>query len=311
MRLLDSSTTLDSLPEKLVRVPKNRFIEKTRLRHIGFTILILKAFLVAYIAFFIVPHIEVSASDFDRSFYLFVLAGFLAQLIDGALGMAYGISCSSLLLSMGVAPRVATAAVHTAEVFTTGVSGLAHIRLRNLDKNLFFRIVLFGVLGAMVGAYLISEIFDGGMIKPYISAYLLILGVVVLVKGIRNRQKNTQEVKKAGLLALFGGFFDSIGGGGWGPIVTTNLIHQGKDPRRTIGTVNTAEFFVTLSSTGIFMMFIGVESWKVILGLIIGGVIAAPIGAYFASRVNKRVLMILIGIVIIIVSGITILKHIM
>jgi uncharacterized membrane protein YfcA len=310
MSLSHSVAAIETLQEKLEIVPQRRFIEKIRLRHIGFTILILKALLVGYIVFFIVPHIEISASDFDKSFYLFVLAGFVAQLIDGALGMAYGISCSSLLLSMGVAPRVATAAVHTAEVFTTGVSGLAHIRMRNLDKKLFFQIVLFGILGAVVGAYLISEIFDGGMIKPYISAYLLILGVVVLVKGIRNKQKSTKEVKRAGLLALFGGFFDSIGGGGWGPIVTTNLINQGKDPRRTIGTVNTAEFFVTLSSTGIFMMFIGVESWKVILGLIIGGVVAAPIGAYFASRVNKRVLMILIGIVIIIVSGITVLKHI-
>jgi uncharacterized membrane protein YfcA len=146
------------------------------------------------------------------------------------------------------------------------------------------------------------------MIKPYISGYLLILGVVILYKGIRNKQNEPSKVKRAGMLALFGGFFDSIGGGGWGPIVTSNLINQGKDPRRTIGTVNTAEFFVTFSSTSVFMLLIGVDSWKVIIGLVIGGVIAAPLGAYFAARVNKRTIMILIGIVISITSAFSIIK---
>jgi uncharacterized membrane protein YfcA len=244
----------------------------------------------------------------DSTFLLFVLAGFMAQMIDGTLGMAYGVSCSTLLLNLGVPPKVTSAAVHTAEVFTTGVSGLSHIRFRNLDKALFFRIVFFGVLGAVIGAYLISEVLDGGLIKPYIAGYLLILGLVILFKAIRNKQKNSQVVKRAGLLALAGGFFDSIGGGGWGPIVTSNIINQGKDPRKTIGTVNTAEFFVTFSSTSVFMLLVGVDSWKVILGLILGGVIAAPLGAYFAAKVNKRTLMILIGIVISLTSGYTIFK---
>lgn len=291
-----------------VRVQKENLMDKIRLRHIGYAIIGLKVLLVVYLMIYVFPRADIDLSAFDTTFFWFVLAGFIAQMIDGTLGMAYGVSCSTILLNLGVSPKVATAAVHTAEVFTTGVSGLSHIRFRNLDKTLFFKIVVFGVTGAVMGAYLISEVFDGGRIKPFISAYLLLLGIVVLIKGIRNKAVEKRETKRAGVLAFFGGLFDAIGGGGWGPIVTSNLINQGKCPRRTIGTVNTAEFFVTFSSTGVFMLLVGVESWKVILGLILGGVIAAPLGAYFASRVNKRTLMILIGIVITLTSGLTVIR---
>jgi hypothetical protein len=308
MPTIQPSASFTRLPNEIGRQTENKLMAKIRLRHIGIAILLLKALLVGYLFIFVFPQVSFSSADFDSTFLWFVLAGFLAQMIDGTLGMAYGVSCSTILLNLGVPPKVASAAVHTAEVFTTGVSGLSHIRFRNLDKVLFFRIVFFGVLGAVVGSYLVSEILDGGIIKPYISGYLLILGVVILYKGIRNKQNEPSKVKRAGMLALFGGFFDSIGGGGWGPIVTSNLINQGKDPRRTIGTVNTAEFFVTFSSTSVFMLLIGVDSWKVIIGLVIGGVIAAPLGAYFAARVNKRTIMILIGIVISITSAFSIIK---
>ena len=300
------SEVIPGQKEKLER-PK-KWQSKVRLRYIGVAILALKALLIIYLFFYVFPKVQFTSADFDATFLWFILAGFVAQMIDGALGMAYGVSCSTLLLYLGVPPKVGSAAVHTAEVFTTGVSGLSHIRFRNIDILLFFRIVLFGVIGAMVGAYLVSEILDGGIIKPYISGYLLILGFVILYKGIRNQQRTNKEVKRAGLLALFGGLFDSIGGGGWGPIVTSNLINQGKNPRRTIGTVNTAEFFVTFSSTSVFMYLVGVDSWKVVLGLVIGGVFAAPIGAYFAAKINKRAMMIIIGFVIIITSGFTIYK---
>lgn len=279
-------------------------------KHIGWAIIILKLILIAFLLITILPELKTSDIHLDITFFQFVVVGFIAQMIDGTLGMAYGVSCSTLLLNFGVAPRVATAAVHTAEVFTTGVSGLSHLKFKNIDKQLFFRIVITGVIGAVIGAYLISEIFDGNVIKPYIAAYLLILGIVILIKGILYKHKQETEVKRAELLALFGGFLDAVGGGGWGPIVTSNIIHQGKNPRETIGTVNTAEFFVTFFSTGVFMFFVGVESWQIVLGLIVGGVIAAPVGALFASKVNRRVLMILIGIVITLTSLYTIYKTI-
>ena len=279
-----------------------------RFRHIGIAILVLKTSLIAYLIYLVSTKPPSELLVLDTTLWQFILVGFLAQLVDGTLGMAYGVSCSTLLLNFGVAPKVATAAVHTAEVFTTGVSGLSHLKFGNIDKKLFLRIVITGVAGAMIGAYLISAVFDGKLIKPYIATYLLVLGIVILVKGIRNQPKPESKIKYAEVLALFGGFFDAIGGGGWGPIVTSNLINQGKNPRETIGTVNTAEFFVAFFGTGVFLFFVGIDSWKTVLGLIIGGVIAAPIGAYFASRVNKKTIMILIGAVIILTSSYTLYK---
>lgn len=277
--------------------------------HIGAAILVCKMALVLFLFITIWPEVNLSTISLDDTFLFFIGVGFVAQIIDGALGMAYGVSCSSMLLYFGVSPRVASAAVHTAEVFTTGVSGLSHLRFGNLDRQLFLRIVFTGVVGAMVGAYLISEIFDGSMVKPVIAGYLLILGIVIIVKGIRNRQRPVSKVKYAEWLALFGGFMDAVGGGGWGPIVTSNIIQQGNDPRETIGTVNTAEFFVTFFSTGIFLVFVGIESWPVVLGLIVGGVIAAPLGAWLASKADRKVLMLLIGLLIILTSTLTLVKY--
>jgi len=277
-----------------------------RLWHIGFAIFALKIILITYLLVTFLPTVEWSSFHISPTFLQFVLVGFVAQMIDGTLGMAYGVSCTTLLLHFGVLPRVATAAVHTAEVFTTGVSGLSHLRFKNIDKKLFFQLVFPGVLGAMIGAYFIAEIFDGKFIKPYVAVYLLVLGIIILVKGLRNKPKEYKEVKSAGILALIGGFMDAVGGGGWGPIVTSNILSQGKNPKETIGTVNTTEFFVAFFSTGVFLFFVGVESWPIVLGLIAGGVVAAPVGAFFASRINKQTLMILVGIVIILTSCYTV-----
>lgn len=274
-------------------------------KQIGWTILTMKLVLVSYFIYTILQSDEFSFA-FDSTFYTFIAIGFCAQLIDGALGMAYGASSSALLLHFGVSPKIASASVHMAEVFTTGVSGLSHLKFKNIDKKLLIKLVVPGVFGAIIGAYLLSSVLDGGFIKPYISAYLLILGLIILIKGIRNEAKTHKKVRRTGLLALFGGAFDAIGGGGWGPIVTSNILNQGKDPRMTIGTVNTAEFFVTFFATGIFLMYVGVDNWQVVLGLIIGGVIAAPLGALIASRINKRVLMIIVSLVIILTSTLTV-----
>ncbi len=277
-------------------------------KHIGFFIITLKTILIVYLilklTFFSQKGFDIS---FDRDFLFFVFAGFIAQLIDGALGMAYGVSCTTLLLNLGIPPVFASASVHTAEVFTTGVSGLSHLFLKNVNLKLFFKLAIPGVIGAVIGAYLLSKIFDGNIIKPYISAYLLVIGIFILLKSFKTIELK-DKTKKVSLLGLTGGFCDAIGGGGWGPIVTSNLIYRGKTPKETIGTVNTAEFFVTFFSTGVFLFFVGVDSWKIILGLIIGGIIAAPIGAYMATKVKPKVLMFMVGLVIIITSSYTIYK---
>jgi len=286
-----------------IKLSNKRSMELT-LKHIGWTILTLKLVLIIYFAISILQG-GAGTFSFDSMFFIFLGIGFCAQLVDGALGMAYGVSCSSLLLYFGVSPKVASASVHLAEVFTTGVSGLSHLKFKNLDLKLFVKLLVPGVIGAVLGAYLLSDILDGGLVKPYIAAYLLVLGLLLLYKGIRNRQKEEKKIKKVGILAFVGGLLDSIGGGGWGPVVTSNILNKGKSPRHTIGTVNTVEFFVTFFATVVFLYHIGVQNWQVVLGLIVGGVLAAPLGAYMAANINKRVLLVLVGLVIVLTSSLT------
>jgi uncharacterized membrane protein YfcA len=277
-------------------------------RQIAITMLLLKLLIISYFGYLIVAEILNGTLLFDNTFFIFMGIGFVAQMVDGALGMAYGVSCTTLLMTFGVPASLATASVHTSEIFTTGISGLSHIKFNNIDKKLFFKIVITGTIGAMLGAYLISDFFDGKIIKPYISGYLILLGAYIIYKGIANKKPQNTAIKRTPLLALIGGFLDTIGGGGWGPIVTSNLVSQGKDPRQAIGTVNTAEFFVTYFATTLFVALLGVKHWQVILGLITGGAIAAPFGAYFASKINKRLLFFMVGILIIIISSYSLYK---
>lgn len=236
---------------------------------------------------------------------LFISVGFVAQMIDGSLGMAYGISCSSFLMSTGVSPVLASASVHVAEVFTTASSGFFHWKLGNFDKKLFRRLAIPGVLGASLGALLLSN-FDGKIIQPYISAYLLFMGIVLIQKSFR--PVKLWKFKRIGILGFFGGFMDSSGGGGWGPIVSTTLMAGGNHPAKTIGTVNAAEFFVAFTASGVFTLFVGVESLEIVIGLVIGGMLAAPFGALLANKINKRVAMVIVGVLIIGLSLRTVLK---
>lgn len=277
--------------------------KKITLKHVGWAIVALKLAIAGYFGYLLIDGFRAGAFEFGKQFLWFILAGFVAQLIDGALGMAYGVSCTSLLLWLGIPPKFASASVHTAEIFTTGVSGLSHIRFDNIDKKLFFQIVVTGSIGAVIGAYFISDIFDGALVKPFISFYLLLLGVYLLYKAFKKKKDTPKKIKNTPALAFAGGLLDAIGGGGWGPIVTSNLLSRGNSPRHTIGTVNTAEFFVTYFATAVFIFVLGVQHLEIVLGLIIGGVIAAPLGAYIASRINQQLLLILVGILVVIISG--------
>jgi uncharacterized membrane protein YfcA len=233
---------------------------------------------------------------------LFAVVGFVAQMVDGAIGMAYGISASTVLLSMGIPPATASACVHAAETFTTGASGIAHWKLGNIDKKLLARLVLPGMLGGGLGAYALSSL-PGDLLKPYIASYLLLLGVFIVWKAVGQKEKlEGVEPKAVAPLGLVGGFLDAIGGGGWGPLVTSSLLGQGTTPRYAIGTVNLAEFFVTLTISTTFFLTVGLELWPIISGLILGGIIAAPFAAYATKHIPDKVLMIMVGTVVILLS---------
>ena len=225
----------------------------------------------------------------------FALIGFAAQLIDGALGMAFGQISSTLLISMGVPPAAASAGVHTAETFTTAVSGISHVAHRNVDWRLFLRIVIPGVIGGILGAYVLAEVLTADQAKPWVLAYLTSLGFYIFYRGVMHRHTERRP-RIVEPLGVAGGFLDAAGGGGWGAIVTSNLLVQGSNPRKTIGTVNTAEFFITLTISATFIATLG---WQVFtaatVGLLIGGVLAAPFGAWIAKRVKADTLLTLVG----------------
>ena len=239
---------------------------------------------------------------------LVALIGFIGQIIDGALGMAYGVTCSTALISLGIAPAVASASVHTAEIFTTAASGFSHWRLGNVDMRLVRRLAVPGMIGGILGAYVLTS-FPAEKVVPIVSLYLLLLGVTIICRAYW-RPHVTREPSTARVigLGLVGGFLDAAGGGGWGPIVASSLIGGGAAPRTVIGSVNLAEFFVAATVTATFVATIGLELWPIIIGLVIGGVLAAPLAAYAASRVPARPLMLLVGTLVILVSARNILK---
>jgi uncharacterized membrane protein YfcA len=227
----------------------------------------------------------------------FVLIGFAAQMIDGALGMAFGVISSTLLISTGVPPAMASAGVHTVETFTTGVSGISHVLHKNVDWKLFARIVIPGVIGGILGAYVLTQI-SAETARPLVLLYLAGMGIYLLWRGATHRHTE-RKPKIVEPLGLIGGFLDAAGGGGWGPVVTSNLLVQGANPRKVIGTVNTAEFFLTVTISATFIYALGWEAFTVAtVGLLIGGVIAAPLGALMAKRIPADMLLTLVGIVL-------------
>lgn len=243
-----------------------------------------------------------------RGFWTAAAVGLGAQIVDGALGMAYGVTSTTFLLSTGVPPAAASASVHIAEIFTTGFSGLAHFKLGNVNKALFKRLVIPGVIGGLIGTYVLTSV-DGNLIKPWISAYLLLIGLYILSKVWRQLRIRTEPPKYVAPLALTGGFADAVGGGGWGPVVTTSLIGSGNDPRTTIGSVNAAEFFIAISTGLSFTLLGGLTHWTVIAGLVLGGMFAAPFAAVLTRYAPPKVLLTVVGLLISSLSLYNLLKY--
>lgn len=232
----------------------------------------------------------------------FILIGFAAQLVDGALGMAFGVISSTLLVGMGVPPATASAGVHAVETATTAVSAVSHVAHRNVNWKLFFRIVIPGIIGGVLGAYVLTQV-DAAIARPVVLVYLTSIGLYLFWRGWTHKHVE-REPRIVEPLGLVGGFLDAAGGGGWGPVVSSNLMVQGTSPRHTIGTVNTAEFFLTITISATFIATLGLEAvTRATLGLLIGGVIAAPLGALIAKRIEPDRIMVLVGSVLTLTSG--------
>lgn len=231
-------------------------------------------------------------------FLFYVLVGFIGQLVDGAIGMAYGLISTSIMLSHGVPAATASASVHAAEVFTTAMSGASHWRLGNINFQLIKRLAPAGMAGGALGAFVLTSV-PNETIKMVVAAYLIIMGILILYKARKKIKISTKPPKYIPLLGFGGGFLDAIGGGGWGPLVTSNLLTQGTEPRIAIGSTSLTEFFVTATISAMFVFTIGLELWPIIGGLILGGVVAAPLAAYAAKKIPPRIIMIMVGLLII------------
>jgi len=247
---------------------------------------------------------SINYKDFISGF----IVGLVAQTIDGAIGMAYGVTATTFLLSQGVSPAIASSSIHIAEIFTTGASGLSHWRLNNIDKKLFLNLVFPGIIGGLVGVLILTNI-DGKILKPWISLYLVLMGLYIILKAFKkNIFAEKINAKKITPLALVGGAVDAVGGGGWGPVVTTTLLSSGHEPKTTIGSVNSAEFFITTSTGLSFSILIGVSSPEIIFGLILGGILIAPFAAKITTKLPTKLLMFIVGMLITSLSLFTVIK---
>jgi uncharacterized membrane protein YfcA len=258
-----------------------------------------------------------------EQFFLFILVGFVAQFIKGSIGMAFGVISSAFLLSLGISPILVSASVHTASIATTATSGVSHVLFKNVDYRLFARLLIPGVIGSIIGAYVLTRI-PMAFARPIIGTYLLTMGLIILYKAlvqilitkripvlflkkIIKDQLPSEHVLGVTPLAGAGGFLDAVGGGGWGHIITSSLLAQGGAPHYVIGTVNSVQFFVSVSASATFFFTVGITHWSIILALIIGGVIAAPFAAFMVRRINPPLLMLMAGIIVVALSTRTLL----
>jgi len=299
-----------SIRENQIRIAVSNKLQEKKWKRIAYICLFILAALFIGIAIYnnvtyqdALAFGEELYTQLDDKFLWMLVVGFMAQMVDGALGMGYGVISTTLLLSGGLNPAVISGSIHTAEMFSSGASGFSHYRFGNVNKKLFKTLLIPGVLGAIAGALLLGYAGDAFSvwIRPVISIYTLLLGIRILTNAFKEKQK-PQKVKRAGWLAGAGGFLDSFGGGGWGPLVTSTLISKGRTPKYVIGSVSLTEFFVTMASAVTFFFILGVSHWQSILGLIVGGIIAAPLAARLVGKLPIKKMFIGVGIIVIISS---------
>jgi siroheme synthase-like protein len=250
------------------------------------------------------PRFRMYLGEVDPVFYWFVLGGFIFAMVDGSIGMSYGVTSTAFSLSMGLPPAAASMAVHLSEILSNGIAGWMHYLMGNVNWKLFKMLIVPGILGAVGGAYLLSSLEHySGYTKILVSTYTLILGIVILRKSFAGKKKRTgAKIKRIGLLGFYGGFMDAVGGGGWGSIVLSTLIAGGRNPRFSLGTVKVTRFFIAVMSSLTFFTMLNWVNWHAVLGLVVGSALAAPIAARVSNKISVKSIMMAVGIIVIVVS---------
>lgn len=250
------------------------------------------------------PEFQQFVTEINPVFYWFLFGGFVFALIDGAIGMSYGVTSTAFSLSMGIPPASASMGVHLSEILSNGIAGWMHYKMGNINWKLFRMLIIPGILGAVAGAYLLSSLEHySNYTKPFVSLYTLILGGVILSKAFNIKKLRTSgKIKKIPLLGLFGGFIDAVGGGGWGSIVLSSLIAGGRNARFSLGTVKLTRFFIALMSSLTFISMLKSAHWEAIGGLVIGSALASPIAAKVSNRISAKSIMVAVGFIVILVS---------
>lgn len=256
------------------------------------------------------PNFKNFVTGIDPIFYYFLGAGFVFAMIDGAIGMSYGVTSTTFSLTMGIPPASASMGVHLSEIMSCGIAGWMHYRMGNINWKLFKLLVVPGIIGAVTGAYLLSSLEHYAMYtKPVVSVYTLILGIVIFRKAFNTRKKKSADkVKRISLLGLGGGFIDAVGGGGWGSIVLSTLIAGGRSPRFSLGTVKLSRFFVAIMGSITFIAMVSSDHWQAVAGLILGSALASPIAAKISNKISAKTIMVAVSVIVILISVRSILK---
>ena len=306
---------INTIEEPEIIVQEDPIVSQPQLRKTKRILTVASMFLILIAIIMLwqyVPSFKTYFSDIPVNFYYFLIAGFIFAMIDGAIGMSYGVTSTTFSLSMGIPPASASTAVHLSEILSNGIAGLMHYKMGNVNTKLFKMLVIPGIVGAMIGAFLLSSLEHySNYTKPFISVYTLILGTVILSKAFNLKRKKGEikkKIKNIAVLGFSGGLIDAVGGGGWGSIVLSTLIAGGRHARFSLGSVKASRFFVAFMSSLTFITMLKGLHWEAIGGLVIGSAIASPIAARVSNRISAKTIMVAVGIIVVLVSLRSILK---
>ena len=300
----DKVKKLNEITEVMLTGNKPAKHFNTNYKLLAWTTIFLSATIIGVLLWHYEPGFQQTVQEVHPYFYYFLVAGFIFSMIDGAIGMSYGVTSTTFSLSMGIPPASASTAVHLSEIMSNAIAGWMHFKLGNVNKKLFKLLVVSGSIGAVTGAYLLSSFEHYNMyIKPVVSTYTLVLGLVILSKAFAvKKRKLGDKIKKIIPLGLGGGFMDAVGGGGWGSIVLSSLIAGGRNSRTSLGTVKLSRFFIAFLSSITFITMVNGLHWEAITGLIIGSAIASPIAVRVSNKISAKTIMVCVGIIVTLVS---------